>query len=136
MNIRWKVIALVAAVFLVLGVAELFVANRVLRPSFAELERSDAEVAMRRIDYALDSTLDRLALSATGWGNWTDAYRFMQDHNRAFVLENFTPVGLRQLNVNVLMFVDPDGAIVTADAMDLESAQPLDFDFMRGGHLP
>ncbi len=71
MNIRWKVIALVAAVFLVLGVAEIFVADRVLRPSFAELEHSDAEVAMRRIDYALDPTLDHLALSATGWGNWT-----------------------------------------------------------------
>ncbi|HEY3809391.1 MAG TPA: CHASE4 domain-containing protein [Steroidobacteraceae bacterium] len=135
MTIRWKVTALLAALFVVLGAAAIFVADRVLLPSFAELERSDADVAMRRIDFALDSTLDRLALSATGWGNWTDAYRFMSDHNHAFVSENFTVVGLKQLDVNLLMFVDTQGKVVTSDSIDTGSDRPLQFDFLDGGRL-
>ena len=49
MNIRWKVGALIGALLVVLGIAELFVAARVLLPSFADLERSEASVAMRRV---------------------------------------------------------------------------------------
>jgi len=62
MNIRWKITALIAALFAVLGVAELFVAKTILMPSFTELERTDANIAMRRVQYALDSRLDQLAL--------------------------------------------------------------------------
>jgi two-component system, NtrC family, sensor kinase len=135
MNIRWKVTALIAALFTVLGVAEIFVAKSILMPSFAELEHTDANIAMRRIKYAMDLTLDQLVLSATGWGNWADAYRFMQDHNRTFVNENFTIVGLKQLNVNVLMYVDLDGKFVTSSELDLNSDGSLNLDLFKGNAL-
>jgi two-component system, NtrC family, sensor kinase len=135
MNIRWKVTALIAALFAVLGVAEIFVAKTILMPSFAELEHTDANIAMRRVQYALDSTLDQLASSAGGWGNWTDAYRFMQDRNRTFVSEQITTEGLKQLNVNALMFVDLEGQFVTSAAHELDSDRPLNLDFMQGNAL-
>jgi two-component system NtrC family sensor kinase len=135
MKIRWKVTALVAALFTVLVLAQLFVAKTILMPSFGELEHTDANTAMRRINYALDLTLDQLALSVTGWGNWTDAYRFMQDHNRAFVSENFTNVGLQQLNANALIYVGLDGRFVTSGELDFHSDKPLNLDFMRGNAL-
>src|ERR1700730_10072295 len=136
MNIRWKVTALIAALFTVLGVAEMFVAKTILMPSFAELEHSDAKTAMRRVKYALDSTLDQLALSAGGWGNWTDAYRFMQDHNRTFVNEQITTEGLKQLNINALMFFDPTGHFVASISHDFNSERPFTLDFMQGKALP
>lgn len=135
MNIRWKVTALVAALFMVLCVAEIFVAHMVIMPSFAELEHTDANIAMRRINYALDTTLDQLVLTATGWGNWTDAYRFMQEHNRTFIDENFSVGALKQIEVNVLTFVDPEGRCVTSGTVDFHSDRPLNLDFMSGGAL-
>ena len=74
---------LVAAMLVVLGVVQIVVEQRIVMPSFAELERDDARIAMRRISYALDLTLDRLALSASDWGNWDDTYRFVADHNQS-----------------------------------------------------
>jgi two-component system NtrC family sensor kinase len=135
MNIRWKVTALIAALFAVLGVAEIFVAKTILMPSFADLEHTDANTAMRRVQYALDLTLDQLVLSAGDWGNWQDAYRFMQDHNHTFVNEQVTPEGLKQLNVNALMFFDLEGQFVTSAARDLNSDRPLQLDFMQGNAL-
>ena len=79
MNIRPKVTALVAVLFVILGLAEILVVKRILLPSFVELERADAHIAMRRIRNALDLATGRLALSATDWGNWADTYRFVQD---------------------------------------------------------
>ena len=54
MNIRPKVTALVASLFVVLGVAEILVIKRILLPSFVELERTDAHIAMRRIRNAVE----------------------------------------------------------------------------------
>jgi len=136
MNIRPKVTVLVASLFVILGVAEILVAQRVLLPSFADLERGDAHVAMRRIRNALDLAVDRLALSATDWGNWADTYRFVDDHNQAFVTDNITQVALRELNVNTMLVVNRDGNFVLASELDLNSDQPLDIDFVARKTLP
>jgi sensor domain CHASE-containing protein len=136
MNIRPKVTALVAVLFVILGVAEILVVKRILLPSFVELERADAHIAMRRIRNALDLTTDRLALSATDWGNWADTYRFVQDHNQAFVADNITKVALKELDVNAMMVVDRDGNFVLASELDLKSDQPLDLDFVARKRLP
>ncbi|HEY5101519.1 MAG TPA: CHASE4 domain-containing protein [Steroidobacteraceae bacterium] len=136
MNIRPKVIVLVAALFVILGAAELLVQQRILLPSFVELERTDAHIAMRRIQYALDLSLDRLALSATDWGNWADTYHFVQDHNRAFVDDNITKVALKELDVNAMLIVDLEGNYVLASTLDLTSDQPLDLDLVSRQSLP
>src|ERR1700683_2677962 len=121
MTIRPKVIALVASVLVALGVVQIFVEHRILMPSFAELEHDDARTAMRRIDYAVDLTLDRLALSAADWGNWDDTYRFVSDHNPDYVRANVTTVGLKQLQVNAMLVIDQAGDIVMSSALDLNT---------------
>jgi sensor domain CHASE-containing protein len=136
MTIRPKVIVLVACMLAALGVVQIVVEHRILMPSFAELERDDARTAMRRIGSALDLTLDQLALSASDWGNWEDTYRFVADRNPDYVRANATTVGLKQLQINALLVIDPDGRFVMASALDLASEQPLDLDFITRQALP
>ena len=81
MNIRVKVISLLALLFAALIGIEIGMQRQILMPSFAELEREDAKVSMKRIEFALDQSLDTLALTAADWGNWEDAYRYVQAPN-------------------------------------------------------
>ena len=136
MNIRSKVAALLASLFAILGVAALLVAMYVVMPSFAQLERSDAHTAMRRIDYALGRALERLQISATDWGNWADTYQYVEDHNRRFVQTNLTPIALRQLDVNVLLIIDRSGRILHSSELDLEANRPLGLDLTARAMLP
>lgn len=136
MKIRSKVTALLSAIFVILGVAAILVASYVVMPSFAQLERQDARTAMRRIDYALGMAIDRIAVSATDWGNWEDTYEFVDDHNPAYVTANLTRIGLRQLGVNVLLIVDRNGDVVQSRDLDLESEQPLGLDLTSIKALP
>jgi signal transduction histidine kinase len=136
MKIKWKIIALIATLFVVLGAVAVFIAMGVLVPSFVKLESREAGIAMRRGQYGLDQTLDQLALTAGSWGNWTDAWRFAQDHNHTFVDEQVTPAGLKQLNVNALLFVDLTGNILASSAMDLQTERKLDLDLISGPALP
>jgi signal transduction histidine kinase len=135
MTIKWKITALVAVLFAVLGVAEMIVAKNVLMPSFTELESKEADIAMRRVQYGMEQTLDQLALTVGSWGNWTDAYRFAQDHNRTFVAEQVTASGLTQLNINALLFSDLAGRIVASDAIDLKSGKEIDLDLTSAREL-
>src|SRR2546429_2167390 len=72
--------------------AEVLVEKQVVMPSFAELERANARVALRRINFALDLVIDRVAVPAADWGNWVDSYRFMQDRNPDFITTGITNV--------------------------------------------
>lgn len=136
MSIRSKVIALIAGLFLILGLAAILVGKLVVMPSFAALERMDADTAMRRVSYALDMTLQRLQVSATDWGNWADTYQFVVDHNEAYSQANITPIGLRQLNVNALLIVDVDGRVVVSRELDPDTDQPLGLDLAAARALP
>jgi sensor domain CHASE-containing protein/nitrogen-specific signal transduction histidine kinase len=130
------VIALIAAIFVVLVLAEVLVERHVVLPSFAELERSDARTAMRRIGKALDLRLNGIAVSATDWGNWADTYRFVLDHNSAFIAANISKLALRELNVNALLIVDLDGRLVQSNDLDLKTDQPLGLDLKVWRALP
>jgi two-component system, NtrC family, sensor kinase len=134
-RIRSKILALTAAMFAILVIAEVVVEREVVLPSFAELERADAHTAMRRINNALDMTLDEIAMSATDWGNWADIYRFVMDHNQDFVVANINPLALRQLNVNLLLIVDLDGRFVQANDLDLKTDLPLGLSLTRSEGL-
>ncbi len=136
MNIRVKVISLLALLFAALIGIEIGVQRQILMPSFAELEREDAKVSMKRIEFALDQSLDTLALTAADWGNWEDAYRYVQAPNDQFVRTNITPVALKQLQVNALMIVDLQGNVVLSSAKDLATGQTLDLDFAGRKSLP
>jgi len=136
MTIRLKMIAIIASLFVLLGIAEVFVNNHILQPSFAELERDDARTSVRRVNYALDLRLKGLGVSAAGWGNWSETYAFVHDHNQAFVTTNMTPTTLKQLDVSLMLIIDTGGNIVLADSFDLTANRPLDVDLVRLKALP
>ena len=136
MNIRTKMISLLALLFAVLIALEIGVQKQVLMPSFAQLEREDADTSMKRIAFALDMTLESLELSAADWGNWADVYQFVQSPNEAFVKANITPVAMKQLKVNAMLIVDLHGNYVLSSARSLDTGEPLNLDLAARKALP
>ena len=136
MNIRTKMILLLALLFAVLITLEIAVQNKVLMPSFAQLEREDADTSMKRIAFALDVTLESLELTAADWGNWADVYQFVQSPDAAFVKANITTVAMKQLKVNAMLIMDLNGRYVSSIARNLETGEPLDLDLAGRKALP
>jgi len=136
MNIRAKMVSLLALLFVALIVLDLAVQSRILMPSFAELERDDAKTSMTRIGYALDQTLNGLQLSATDWGDWQDVYGYVQRPNSEFVSTNITPNAIKQLQVNALWIIDLQGKVVASRSQELSSGAKLDIDMAQWKVLP
>jgi signal transduction histidine kinase/DNA-binding response OmpR family regulator/HPt (histidine-containing phosphotransfer) domain-containing protein len=136
MNIRTKIIVLIASLFVVLGVVEYAIDRNVIQRSFSELEREDALTAMRRVNYALDQRLKGLSVSAAGWGNWSETYAFAQDRNPSFVSNNMTATTLKQLDVSVMLIINSSGDVVLADSYDLTGNTSLTVDLRNLDRLP
>jgi sensor domain CHASE-containing protein len=136
MNIRWKVIALVASLFAVLIGIEIVIQERVFMPSFEQLETSQAETSMRRIRYALDRTMEGLQLNDQEWSNWGELYKYMADFNPGFLSTYSTTEAMAPLKSNLLLLVDMRGKYVFSIARDWASGAPLAIELANRAGLP
>jgi sensor domain CHASE-containing protein len=136
MKIGLKVLLSLASLIAVLVGVEIFVQEYVILPSFAALERADAQTSMKRIQYALDRTIEGLESTAADWSDWGELYQFMQNRNQAFVDTYTTPSAMTPLKLDMLLVADNEGNIAISYARDLRSGAVLDLDLARGPKLP
>jgi two-component system, NtrC family, sensor kinase len=136
MKLRTKVIALLGALFAVLAVAQLGVQQRILLPSFAAIERQDAQKDMLRVAHTIDREIDLLSITAADNGNWAETYQFMQDRNPQFVVTNLSDDAIDIMRVNVVAFIAPDGRYAWATSRNQDTGESLDIDLVRRGALP
>ena len=129
-------ILLLSAVFLVFALVEWGVGEFLLLPRFEQIERDNATTAMRRIDAGVTLALDGLQVSATDWGNWADTFQFMQDHNQAYNQANLNVLGMKQLHITVLAFVDLSGKFIWSGSLDPVTSVPMPLDLFATGALP
>lgn len=121
MNIRPKVMILLTLVFVLLSAGAILIQERVVMPSFARLEQTNASTAMHRVRHAMDRNLEALEVNAKDWANWKDIYDYVRDHNSAFATANVTQSSLAQLQIDELLIVDLDGHVVLCSSEHLSS---------------
>jgi sensor domain CHASE-containing protein len=136
MNIRSKVIALVASLFAVLIAIEILIQERVFIPSFEQLENAQAATSMRRIRYALNRRMEDLQNNDQEWSNWAELYQYMQDFNPAFIATYSTSQAMAPLKSNVLLLVDMQGRYVFSVARDWATGEPLEIELAARPGLP
>ncbi len=125
MNIRPKVMILLTLVFVLLSAGAILIQERVVMPSFARLEQTNALIAMHRVRHAMDRNLEALEVNAKDWANWKDIYDYVQDHNTGFVTANVTQSSLAQLQIDELLIVDLEGHVVLCSSEHLSSPVSL-----------
>jgi sensor domain CHASE-containing protein len=136
MKIRHNVIVLLVALFAVLAAAQFIVQQRIVLPSFAQLERDAARKDMDRVANSVARDLDLLATMTTDWGDWDATYQYMLDHNPKFIATSMTTSSIQGYRANAVAFVDLSGKFVWATAIAPGSGNPLDIDVIRHGELP
>ena len=136
MNIRTKVMALVAGLFGALIAMEIVIQEHGILPSFSSLDQTDARTSMTRVGYALDRTLDGLESTASDWADWGELFHYMQNRNPEFLATYITPVAMAPLKVDMLLLIARDGTVELSAAGKLGSDNPLPIDVAEYRALP
>lgn len=109
MTLRQRTLLSVAITLALLIAGTTFLSSSILIHKYEDLERRETRRSLNRISDELEYQLKEMHSHATDWSDWDDTYRFMGDHNQAFVRSNLSSV---MLNLDLMAFLDLNGNVV------------------------
>lgn len=117
MKLRSKVLIILGVGLVGLSTSFYLVSRTLLSRSYAALEEQQMNQDMQRVLDAVNNEVNSLARQAFDYAHWDAAYEYMEERNQEFIEEN---VAILNIKVNVVLFIDPSGALVSAQAADLD----------------
>jgi diguanylate cyclase (GGDEF)-like protein/PAS domain S-box-containing protein len=96
----------------------LALAGRMVRGSFATIERQQALRETAQLGQAFNSDLRQLVVSTRNYARWDDAANFVATGDRTFISSNFTEDALREMHVDVVWMADANGREVYSGFYD------------------
>ncbi len=100
---------LLTLVFGLLSAGAILIQERVVMPSFARLEQTNALIAMHRVRHAMDRNLEALEVKAKDRANREDIYDYVKSHNAAVVTANVTQSSMAQRQIDELLAIPWQG---------------------------
>jgi PAS domain S-box-containing protein len=133
MTLHRKTLLTISAVLVGL-IAILHVVSRgILLASFETLEERISRRNVQRALAALDNDLVELDSKARDWAWWDNTYQFVSDRNPAYVASNLSTESVSNVRVNLMVFLNADGEVVTARCVDYREKEdrPVPEEFLR-----
>ncbi len=118
-----KLVAILTGVALLGAASITLLLALVITPSFDRLEAQAIDGHVERTRAALTEYASKVEASVRDYGDWNESYDYMGAPNRAFEEDSFATSAMVNLGVNGMAYVRPDGGIVIARWLDLETGQ-------------
>ena len=127
MTLRTKTLIIFGITLLGLVAILYGVARFILDGSFADLEEDNTRLNVERVLSALSDDISNLDVLTNDWAAWDDTYVFIEDANQDYVESNLVDETFTDTPLNLMLFVDSAGQIVTGKAFDLneEAEAPI-----------
>ncbi len=119
MGIRNRTILTISSLVLIFILVASYVSNIIILQGFINVEQERTIVTTQRVIRAFNVDKENLDYKLADWSIWDDSYAFVQDHNPQFIEKNLLPLALESLKLNVLIYVNTDGAVVIAKGFNL-----------------
>jgi signal transduction histidine kinase/sensor domain CHASE-containing protein len=127
MNIRKKVVLVVCLVFFTLSVAAVLISYFVLLDGVKEVEKNQVKTDIINTESAFNNYLANMSVKLVDWASWDDSYKFIQDNNSEYVESNLAPQSLKQINIDLMIFVDQKGQIIKSVAIAQDQMKEIPF---------
>ncbi len=125
MNLRTKVLLVLSGVLALSIVLNYGVVRMIVFPRFAEIERTEAQKNLQRVQRAIQNELTHMDNTAQDWAHWTDTYQFIAGENPEFVENNLLYETFSGIGVTLMNFYDSEGTLVWGKAYDLATEQEI-----------
>ncbi len=127
-SVRSKILFLLAAVATATAFSGWLVQRQILLPEFAEAERGEAREDLARVTEALRRDGEDILGTAQDYACWDDTYAYMEDGNKAYEAENFTSGLYSNSSLDVVAYIQSDGALRWGSRADRSTGERIDDD--------
>jgi PAS domain S-box-containing protein len=118
MNLRTKML-IITAVFIGVFLIMAFSLRSFIVNGYSRQENQIARDKVLQAQYSIEETLNNMDNLVTDWAEWDDTYRFVQEHNIAFIESNFVDASFLNNRLSLIAVIDDSGSIVFSKAYDL-----------------
>ena len=120
-----KLVAVLTGVALVGAGAVTLLLALVITPGFDKLEQAAVDAHVERTRAALAEYASKVEASVRDYGDWNQSYDYMAAPNRAFEEDSFATSVMINLGVNGMAYVTPQGKVVIARWLDMDSGRDV-----------
>jgi diguanylate cyclase (GGDEF)-like protein len=133
LKIQTKTWLIMLAILPVCIIVNLFVLRSVLLTRFIDLEEANIQDNLERVIKAVSQELEHLNKLNIDWAHWDDTYEFMLTKDPDYITSNLTEDTVSGLSLNFIYYIDPKGAIVWGQTIDLKTNLEMSIDeFSKG----
>ncbi|MEP1061663.1 MULTISPECIES: CHASE4 domain-containing protein [Cyanophyceae] len=100
-----------------------FASSAILLGSLRRAEEQSAYQSLQGVLNVLAKDQEAFTSRYSDWSAWDDTYTFIEDRNQAYIKSNLVPEQLKNLKVNLALFVNADGQVVYGTGFDLRTKQ-------------
>jgi len=120
-----KLVAILTGVALIGAGAVTLLLALVITPGFDQLEQAAVDGHVERTRAALTEYASKVEASVRDYGDWSESYDYMGGPNKAFEEDSFATSAMVNLGVNGMAYVTPQGKVVIARWLDMESSRDV-----------
>ena len=113
MRRRIPLILACLGILIVFAVLTHYISQTVIQNGVNDIEMRDTANDMHQLRNYLRMTEQRMHQHILDWACWDEAYDFMDNHNSAFILNNFDQSLLDELHIAGAAFYDLSGKLIT-----------------------
>ncbi|MCC7208563.1 MAG: hypothetical protein IT323_14745, partial [Anaerolineae bacterium] len=121
MSLHRRTVLTVTLSVVVLVIAAFVASQLIILGGFERLEQDAVASDLERAKRALAGEVAQLDSTAKDWAAWDDTYDFAAGANAGYVDENLGEDVFLNLRLSFLYYLNVDGSVVYAKAVDLES---------------
>jgi len=89
-----------------------------LLQSFSEVEELSIRQKIETVSRTFERNLTEFSSKLYDWAAWDDAYAFVVNRNSQFVTSNINYEGLKNINVDMMLFTDSSNEVVFETSLD------------------
>lgn len=119
-SLRAKTVLLLIIIFIIISASIFILLNTIMMNRINDLEHKYVIENVKRAQVDIDGELSKLIQLSHDWASWDDTYYFIDNNNTEYIVSNLNTETLRNLKINVIMYINEKGEIVYSSAMDNE----------------
>lgn len=120
-SIRSKSILILTGFLLSLIVMLFLFTGVVIRNALVDLEMENANLQVKRIENAMEFSLDAMNRNIGDWAYWNDTYDYIEGLLPEYVDSNISYDSFANLHLNLVMFIKSDGTVLNHMELDYEN---------------
>lgn len=125
-TLRQKMILILLAIFLAMGLIGFLISNNVLLQSVSKIEERLIDDNISRVRNILNEEIKRLKIVSLDWGHWDDTYYFTLGKNPDFLRQNLFDDIFYNNKWTLFLIFDPKFKLVYGKGYNLETKKVTD----------